>query len=38
MYRIFVDDTIKEFQYNYEEEKNKFIVAFFKDGNTLRNN
>ena len=38
MYRIFVDNTIKEFQYNYEEEKNKFIVAFFKDGNTLRNN
>ena len=27
---IFVDDRIKEFQYNYEEEKNKFIVAFFK--------
>jgi hypothetical protein len=26
---IFVDDRIKEFQYNYEEEKNKFIVAFF---------
>ena len=38
MYRIFLDNTIKEFQYNYEEEKNKFIVACFKDGYLLRNN
>jgi len=29
MYRTFVDDTIKEFQYNYEEERNRFIVAYF---------
>ena len=29
MYRAFVDNTIKEFQYNYEEEKNRFIVAYF---------
>lgn len=30
MYRTFVDNTIKEFQYNYEEERNRFIVAQFK--------
>jgi hypothetical protein len=29
MYRTFVDNTIKEFQYNYEEERNRFIVAYF---------
>lgn len=29
MYRAFVDNTIKEFQYNYEEERNRFIVAYF---------
>jgi len=29
MYRTFVDDTIKEFQYNYEEERNRFIVAYY---------
>lgn len=38
MYRTFVNETIKEFQYNYEEEKNRFIVAFFSDGDILRNN
>jgi len=29
MYKTFVDDTIKEFKYNYEEEINSFIVAYF---------
>ena len=38
MYKTFVDNTIKDFQYNYEEEKNKFIVALFKDGDSLKHN
>lgn len=38
MFRQFVDNTIKEFQYNYEEEKNRFIVAFFNDGDILKYN
>ena len=38
MYKTFVDNTIKEFQYNHEEEKNKFIVAIFKDGDSLKHN
>ena len=32
MYRQFVDNTIKEFQYNNDEKRNRFIVAFFNDG------
>jgi len=32
MYKQFVDNTIKEFQYNNEEERNSFKVAFFNDG------
>ena len=38
MYRQFVDNTIKEFQYNNEEERNSFIVAFFNDGDILHRN
>ena len=38
MYRHFVDNTIKEFQYNNEEERNIFIVAFFNDGDILHRN
>ena len=32
MYRQFVDNTIKEFQHNNEEEINRFMIAFFNDG------
>ena len=38
MYRQFVDDTIKDFEYNYEEQRNRFIVAFFNDGDILHMN
>jgi|LakMenE01Jun11ns_1017448.scaffolds.fasta_scaffold9305490_1 hypothetical protein len=38
MYRHFVDNTIKEFQYNNEEEINRFIVAFFNDGDIMNSN
>ncbi len=38
MYRHFVDNTIKEFQYNNEEEINRFIVAFFNDGDIMNLN
>jgi len=38
MYRQFVDNTIKEFQYNNEEEINRFIVAFFNDGDIMNSN
>jgi len=38
MYRHFIDNTIKEFQYNNEEEINRFIVAFFNDGDIMNSN
>lgn len=38
MYRQFVDNTIKEFQYNNEEEINRFIVAFFNDRDIMNSN
>lgn len=38
MYRQFVDNTIKEFQYNNEEERNSFKVAFFNNGDILHRN
>jgi hypothetical protein len=29
MYSKFVEDTIKEFEYNYEEQRNRFCVEYF---------
>ena len=38
MHRHFVYNIIKEFQYNNEEEINRFIVAFFNDDDIINYN